>query len=177
MKHNYKETKYTKYLSEEEKANNQRFYYGPICYRGHPEGKRSLFNGTCLECLKIIGKKSHIKTQPSKSIKCKAFRKENIEKVLVSEAKGRAKKLGVPFSITEKDVTCPTHCPILGIELLIGNNHPKDNHPSLDRVVPNLGYVPGNVQIISNRANRIKNDSTVEELGKIYHYLLRKENE
>jgi hypothetical protein len=38
-----------------------------------------------------------------------------------------------------------------------------DTSPSLDKINPELGYVPGNVAIISYRANRIKNNGTAEE--------------
>ena len=39
-----------------------------------------------------------------------------------------------------------------------------DNSPNLDRIFPKKGYVPGNVRVISQRANRIKSDATVEEM-------------
>ena len=32
--------------------------------------------------------------------------------------------------------------------------------PSIDRIIPSLGYVPGNVAVISLAANRIKSDCT-----------------
>jgi hypothetical protein len=34
----------------------------------------------------------------------------------------------------------------------------------LDRVIPELGYVPGNVAVISLRANTMKQDATAAEL-------------
>ena len=39
--------------------------------------------------------------------------------------------------------------------------------PSLDRIVPELGYVKGNIRVISNRANHLKSDATLEEHRKI----------
>lgn len=39
-----------------------------------------------------------------------------------------------------------------------------DDSYSLDRIDSSRGYVKGNIWVISLRANRIKNDSTVEEL-------------
>lgn len=69
--------------------------------------------------------------------------------------------------------TLPTHCPILGIELNYesGKNGKRPLSPSIDRINSSKGYEINNVHIISWRANRIKNDSTPEELKKIYDYL------
>ncbi|WP_152524716.1 hypothetical protein [Novosphingobium lindaniclasticum] len=78
----------------------------------------------------------------------------------------------MPFSLTYLDIVIPDHCPILGIKLERGTSYGLDTSPSLDRIVPKLGYVPGNVRVISNRANRIKSDSTPEELSRILTYVL-----
>jgi len=47
----------------------------------------------------------------------------------------------------------------------------QDAAPSIDRVDNSKGYVPGNVRIISWRANRLKNDATVEEMELIIKYM------
>ena len=39
--------------------------------------------------------------------------------------------------------------------------------PSLDRIVPDRGYVPGNVRVVSDRANRLKGDRNLEELRRL----------
>jgi hypothetical protein len=60
-----------------------------------------------------------------------------------------------------------SHCPLLGMKLSYENYKQKkmpDNYATLDRINPNLGYVLGNVQIISYRANCIKNSATLEEM-------------
>lgn len=36
--------------------------------------------------------------------------------------------------------------------------------PSLDKIIPKLVYVKGNVWVVSNKANRIKSNATIEEL-------------
>ena len=60
-----------------------------------------------------------------------------------------------------------THCPLLGIELTYaaykGATCPI-NYATLDKIDPAKGYVAGNVQILSHRANSIKNNATLEEL-------------
>ncbi len=60
-------------------------------------------------------------------------------------------------------------CPILHIKLTHDGN--RDHSPSLDRIIPQKGYVKGNVQVISLRANRIKSDATLEELERIVENL------
>lgn len=82
------------------------------------------------------------------------------------QVRARAKKLGLPFDITPEDCIPPEVCPILGIPLFRnhGENKPSANSPSLDRIVPSEGYVKGNVQVISQRANIMKNDASIEEL-------------
>jgi hypothetical protein len=89
---------------------------------------------------------------------------------MLSSAKGRAKKFNLPFSFTIADFDIPQYCPILGLELEVGDGRPGLNSPSLDRIIPNLGYVKGNVEVISYRANKIKSDATPEELQKIADY-------
>jgi hypothetical protein len=59
----------------------------------------------------------------------------------------------------------PERCPALGILINYGNlKTNRDNWPSADRVDSTKGYVPGNVAIISYRANRIKNNASTKEL-------------
>lgn len=85
--------------------------------------------------------------------------------ILLSNAKSRAKKENLPFNLTIDDVVIPEHCPVLGIPLSRGGD--KDDSPSIDRIVPELGYVRGNIAVISYRANRIKNNATPDELRRI----------
>lgn len=86
-------------------------------------------------------------------------------------ARRRAQDRGLPFNLTAADVLpLPTHCPVLGMPLHYDRGRGRgvtDDSPSLDRITPELGYVSGNVLVISQRANRIKNDATVAELQKI----------
>lgn len=50
-------------------------------------------------------------------------------------------------------------------------NQKKENSPSIDRLDNTKGYVKGNINIISWRANRIKSDATLDELEKIYRWV------
>lgn len=89
-------------------------------------------------------------------------------------AKARAKKKGVPFDLTPEDITIPETCPILGIPLIWRTRTGKgerDHAPALDRIKNSEGYVKGNVQVISTRANRWKNDMTLEDAKRIVAYM------
>lgn len=81
---------------------------------------------------------------------------------MVRAAKGRAKKQGVPFDITVEDIVIPEKCPALGIPLNWNIGRGKDDSPSLDKIIPNRGYVKGNVAVISARANKIKHNASLE---------------
>lgn len=98
----------------------------------------------------------------------------NFKGLLFSSIKARAKQKGIEFSITEEDVIWNTHCPILGIELSFRVKGKRESSASLDRIDNAHGYIKGNVHLISNRANRIKSDATLEELEKIIAYMKEK---
>ena len=87
---------------------------------------------------------------------------------LFEVCRDRARKKGIPFTLEISDIVVPEVCPILGIPLSQEN---RNNWPSVDRVNPALGYIPGNVVVISYRANRIKNDASLEELEAIVAYV------
>jgi len=83
----------------------------------------------------------------------------------------RAKKKGLPFDITLDDLVFPDVCPVLGIPMKARSGAFSDNSPSIDRTIPELGYVKGNVTIMSYRANRIKCHATLAELRAIVRYM------
>ena len=66
----------------------------------------------------------------------------------------------------------PKVCPILGIPLQYGvPGQRNDTSASVDRILPDKGYTAENVEIISWRANRIKNNGTCQEFKQIFDYL------
>lgn len=80
-------------------------------------------------------------------------------------AKRRARREGVPFSLLLANFPqIPEICPVLGMPLKAGIGKTVPASPSLDRIIPQLGYVEGNIQIISHRANTIKNDASASEV-------------
>lgn len=85
---------------------------------------------------------------------------------MVTRARARAKEKGVPFNLKATDITIPDLCPYIGmpLEKTTGSNTAQPNSPSIDRIVPALGYVRGNVEVISHLANTMKSNATKEQL-------------
>src|SRR4029077_8826777 len=64
---------------------------------------------------------------------------------LIIRAKSRAKKRGLPFDLELSDLLAPpAHFPVLGLKLSFANGRQQPNSPSLDRLIPERGYVRGN---------------------------------
>ncbi len=98
------------------------------------------------------------------------WRKQNLDWELWNKAKTRSSNLNLPFDIERSDIVIPDKCPVLGIDLFITKKTLGDNSPTIDRFDPAKGYVKGNITVISAKANRIKNNATLEELEKVYNW-------
>ena len=88
----------------------------------------------------------------------------------LSQARARAKMKGLDFSITLEDLVVPELCPVFGIPLMFSDTV-TDNTPTIDRVDSSRGYTKDNIQIISSRANRLKNNATLTELTQLVEYV------
>lgn len=107
---------------------------------------------------------------PIKHGQCRRGRK-TVEYSILANAKARAKNAGVPFSLTLEDIHIPEKCPVFGTPLKPNKGKLGPDSPSIDRLIPELGYVPGNVKVISYRANRIKQDASLEELETLVEWV------
>ena len=102
---------------------------------------------------------------------------------LIFAFKKRAKRQKVPFDLTVEDIrdllkNAGKICPALGVKMTTSELGSGDsNHsPSFDRIYPKKGYTKGIIVIVSNRANRIKTDASVDEIRKVadfYEKLLK----
>jgi hypothetical protein len=162
----------------------QKLYFtGKPCKHGHIS-PRFVF-GACLECKKTFDKnykeknKDHIKEYNkiySKEYNKKNYTtekrkkkyRENVESELFNHAKSRAKLKNLEFNITKEDIIIPDTCPVFGVPINFEN---KTNVPTLDRINNVKGYIKGNIQVISFKANRLKNNGTLEEFKKIINYI------
>lgn len=101
------------------------------------------------------------------------MKKAPLENVLWWVAKNRAKKRGIEFAIVVEDIVIPTMCPVLGIALYTNQGKAGPNSPSLDRIDNSKGYIPGNICVISYRANVLKGDASVDEMRRLLAYMER----
>lgn len=117
--------------------------------------------------------KLYAKNNPEKGLeRTKKWNKKNNiinpERAMLMRTKARAKRRGIDFNITLKDIVIPTHCPIFGLPLFPSTTGKKsDNSPSLDRIDSSKGYTKSNIIVISEKANNIKNCGTPDEHIKI----------
>lgn len=90
--------------------------------------------------------------------------KENPELYLWWNAKRRADKNNLDFTIKPEDISIPVKCPLLEIKLGEVREGRNSNSPSLDRIDSDKGYTPNNIKVISSKANLMKSNATKEEL-------------
>lgn len=139
------------------------------------------FHWRCKECLNSVQRDYYYTTQRSKAIalyhetkqETWAYRNMNSWSI-------RAKAKGVPFSLTLNDLLdintgkLPVYCrifPHITLDYCAGPD--QRLYASLDRIVPELGYVSGNVWIISKSANTWKsNGSNPQERRRIVQIML-----
>lgn len=95
------------------------------------------------------------------------------KKYMLTSARKRAKQKGFECTIKEEDIIIPEKCPILGYTLERGIGGPGKFSPSLDRIDVSKGYVPGNIQVLCQLANVMKNEATAEELINFAEWVLR----
>lgn len=107
---------------------------------------------------------------------CYTYRTNNPEWYMHYKAKKRAKDKGVEFNIEVSDVIMPKNCPVFKkYELkkeISAKSGPKPWSPSLDRIDNTKGYVKGNIQVISNKANTMKGNATPEELLQFAYWVI-----
>lgn len=82
----------------------------------------------------------------------------------------RARKQGIPCTLKLRDIPPESeNCPCCGIAMSRGGS--RNVTPNLDKIIPAIGYVPGNVQWLCGRCNRIKQDASPAELQRIADFI------
>lgn len=90
---------------------------------------------------------------------------------LFKRTERRAREKNIPFNITISDIVIPEYCPVFGIKLEASERgKTRHNSPSLDKIIPELGYTPENIIVVSGKANMIKSDATLDDLEKVVRF-------
>lgn len=97
-------------------------------------------------------------------------KRKDLPKYMWKLTKHKARREGHPFDLEVSDIQIPDRCPVLGIPI---DPFGEDRRlwPTVDRLFADLGYVKGNVSIISFRANNLKSNATLDELKAILRWM------
>jgi hypothetical protein len=119
----------------------------------------------CLPCEKVKVSTRYKENKQSVLAKTQKYSLNNYEEKILNQARQTAKTKNLEFNLTIHDIQIPTHCKYLGIELtkILGGGLVWSNC-SIDRIDSTKGYIKGNVEIISRKANSMKNMATKQEL-------------
>ncbi|AXH72125.1 MAG: hypothetical protein [Siphoviridae sp. ctdc_1] len=164
-----------------EELSNQRFGRLLVLARCASKGHGGKPRWMCIcDCGQIVNiPAARLKSGSNRS--CGCFRRDRMggmyrthgksktpEYMMFYDARKRAQKLNLPFDITPDDIVIPEICPVLNILM---NSTDRNHAPSLDRIIPSLGYVKSNIKVISFRANRMKGDASVKDLERLISYI------
>ena len=165
---------------------SKEYFTGKPCPHGHIAIRRT-DNGSCTECYSITRKELYASgwRQPHNPETSKRKQQKwagknptkNWVMMAVTRARKRAKTNNVPFNISTEYIISifPDKCPIFGTEFsIVGNKKTLPTSPSLDRINCTKGYVVGNVEVISMKANVIKQNATSEDISKVANWLKTK---
>ena len=97
----------------------------------------------------------------------------NLITLLVARAKKRALTKGLEFNLTKEDVIIPDLCPILKVKFIRGSYMEYEYTPSIDRIDNTKGYTKDNIQIITKKANSMKNSGSPEELLLLADWIIK----
>jgi hypothetical protein len=97
----------------------------------------------------------------------------------VNWSKYRAHVIGVVFDLRKVDIEyalsmCEWKCIYCNkiLDFQNGTRSSRDDSPTIDRIIPTIGYIPRNITVCCHRCNRIKSDALPEELLKIYNTIV-----
>lgn len=119
-----------------------------------------------LEKAKQVNKAKYEENRDRLRANMKRWIENNPEAHILNRTRASAKNRGLEFNLTLDDIVIPEVCPYLGIPLTqrLDGNGRSWSSASVDRMDPTKGYVKGNIEIISTKANTMKNNASPEEL-------------
>ena len=129
---------------------------------------------TCIDCQKARWEKDvTLKEEVRARFRAREqiYNDNHINKYLWFEARKRAKEKDLEFTIKPEDISVPDVCPVSLVAMERNRGKLGPNSYSLDRINSSMGYIPGNVAVISFKANQIKNNFSLEELERLLKYM------
>lgn len=142
------------------------------CQQTKEESQFWANNKVCIECNKKLWRARMTREKRDQyNERARRFDDLNIARYLLRQARKRAKAKGLPCTIRPSDIHVPERCPVLGVELVKNRGQWKNNSYSLDRVNSSMGYVPGNVRVISWWCNYLKSNLTLEQMERMVAYM------
>lgn len=136
-----------------------RYFTGVPCSRGHVAHRR-VMSPACIECTTITSRESR-----------RRQRANDPALSMFAEARRRASRDGLEFSIQKSDIVVTDKCPCCNVSMAVSKMNKSRNSPSLDRLDNNIGYVASNITVICWRCNKIKGDATASELHAVANWI------
>jgi hypothetical protein len=124
----------------------------------------------CNSCFIFLKNSKTSKYRKEKTVGCSMHLQD-----LIKGARERAKKNDLPFNLKVKDLRkiITPYCPVFGFKFEINKKDVDNswkNSPTLDRIIPEKGYVKNNIIIVSMLANTIKSCATPEQIFKVGNF-------
>jgi hypothetical protein len=129
------------------------------------------YRNQCKACLRVRNMESHDKRREGYNKAMRKFRAtvKGVTQTSLSASKCRAKKEGLPHNLDLQYLRClitqqEMRCALSGEEMIPLGGW---SSPSLDKIIPELGYIKGNVQWLTQRVNLMKGNLAVEQFIKL----------
>lgn len=138
--------------------------------RGTPDGRQY----ECSECM-VKHTRTIAKAAEERDKAIKASDPKNYDAAIVAQlyymSRKRAKQKSVEHTITKDDIKLVHICPIRNVTMSRSTGKFNNDSYTLDRVDSSRGYVPGNVRVISWKANNLKSDLSVGDIVRLLAYM------
>jgi len=163
-----------RYSYEEALARGDKQFSGRPCRHGHGT-MRFMANKDCVKCRALIKNKTRDRYREKVAAKTPKEPPKSYTPPGLSDKEQwayRAVRHSGRKVLQAEDIIplLVDVCPILEVPLNYSpvgfKQKTPPNHASLDKIDPSKGYVVGNLQVISKKANAMKSDATLEELRK-----------
>lgn len=123
----------------------------------------------CKSCIRIQSRTYYLNNRARINELVRAAYPKKLARNMLDRAKRRAEEKNLEFNLEITDINIPERCPVFNKEFIIGSNN--NFSPSLDRIDNTKGYIKGNVQVISRKANTIKSNATPEEVMLVARFM------